>query len=57
MTHILDCIKLPYVRFSTKNVEINTSYKHEDAVLDLMFDVKNKTLLSASADKSFRIWQ
>ena len=36
---------------------MSTTYKHEDAVLDLMFDIKNKTLLSTSADKSFRIWQ
>ncbi|MCQ2817169.1 MAG: hypothetical protein MJ252_07880 [archaeon] len=30
---------------------------HDDAVLDLMYDPNNMSLLSASADRSFKIWQ
>lgn len=44
--------------FNVKNLRMDTIYKgHEDAVLELMFDPNNKSLISTSADKTFRIWQ
>jgi WD40 repeat protein len=30
---------------------------HEDAVLDVLYDPNNVSLLSASSDRSFKIWQ
>jgi WD40 repeat protein len=39
-------------------MRMDTMYKgHDDAVLDLIYDPNNKSLVSSSADKSFRIWQ
>lgn len=41
-----------------KTGSMDTEYRgHEDSVLDLKFDLKNKSLISTSADKTFRIWQ
>ena len=44
--------------FNSRNLRMDTIYKgHEDSVLDIIYDPNNKSLLSCSADKSFRIWQ
>lgn len=44
--------------FNPKNGKKETEYRgHEDSILDVKFNIKNKCLLSSSADKTFRIWQ
>ncbi len=44
--------------FNAQNVRMETIFKgHEDGVLDLIFDPNNKSLITASSDKTFRIWQ
>lgn len=44
--------------FNAQNVRMETIFKgHEDGVLDLMFDPNNKSLITTSADKTFRVWQ
>lgn len=44
--------------FNTKTGKKETEYRgHEDSILDVKFDHKGKSLISCSADKSFRIWQ
>ena len=43
--------------FNPKTGKKETEYRgHEDSVLDIKFG-KNKSLLSSSADKTFRIWK
>jgi WD40 repeat protein len=44
--------------FNAQNFRMETIFKgHEDGVLDLIFDPNNKSLISTSSDKTFRIWQ
>jgi len=44
--------------FNTQSIRMETMFKgHEDGILDLVFDPNNKSLVSASADRTFRIWQ
>ena len=30
---------------------------HEDSILDVRFDIRGKSLISTSSDKTFRLWQ
>lgn len=44
--------------FNVRNARMDTMYKgHEDAILDIVYDPNNKSLVSCSSDKTFRIWQ
>jgi WD40 repeat protein len=44
--------------FNPKTMKMETIYQgHGGAVLDLVYDVNNLTLVSASEDRSFKIWK
>ena len=46
------------IRLFKTGQKYETMFKgHDDAVLDLMYDPNNVLLISASADRSFKIWQ
>jgi WD40 repeat protein len=44
--------------FNPKTMKMETVYQgHSGAVLDLQYDINNLTLVSASEDKSFKVWK
>ena len=46
------------IRIFISGKKSETMYKgHDDAVLDVMYDPHNSSLLSCSSDRSFKIWQ
>ena len=46
------------IRLFKTGQKYETMFKgHDDAVLDLMYDPNNVLLISASADRTFKIWQ
>lgn len=46
------------IRIFLNGNKFDTTYKgHEDAVLDFMYDPNNSSLISTSADRTFKIWQ
>jgi WD40 repeat protein len=43
--------------FNPKTMKMETEYSgHSGAVLDLVYEVSNETLVSASEDRSFKVW-
>ena len=46
------------IRLFKTGQKYETMFKgHDDAVLDLMYDPNNVLLISASTDRTFKIWQ
>jgi WD40 repeat protein len=44
--------------FNQKTMKMDKIHKgHEDSILDLVYDASNTYLVSASVDKTYRIWK